>query len=188
MRETGTFTGRNRRVRFRKLLNMEETGSGGWGDAVIAVSGYVAAYYSVAFAGHLSSPSTLPVVVDYPADLLLRHMALANGNLPEYLLAPEVSAQFHYVPDLHRKMLWNTGACIKEALALTRRDSAWWRPTLTRSWPRSSSAPKRPAVDPGEHPQVSTAPSCAAVRSPVRLKAGANYGQAANSAGAAQLE
>lgn len=42
------------------------------------------------------------------------------------LLAPEVSALLHYVPDLHRKMLlatlWNTGARINEALALTRSD------------------------------------------------------------------
>jgi integrase len=37
-----------------------------------------------------------------------------------------VSALLHYVPDLHRKMLlatlWNTGARINEALALTRSD------------------------------------------------------------------
>ncbi|HHZ5466654.1 TPA: site-specific integrase, partial [Escherichia coli] len=47
-------------------------------------------------------------------------------ELPKYLLAPEVSALLHYVPDLHRKMLlatlWNTGARINEALALTRGD------------------------------------------------------------------
>lgn len=46
-----------------------------------------------------------------------------SGQLPKYLLAPEVSALLHYVPDLHRKMLlatlWNTGARINEALALT---------------------------------------------------------------------
>lgn len=45
---------------------------------------------------------------------------------PQYLLAPEISALLHYVPDLHRKMLfttlWNTGARINEALALTRGD------------------------------------------------------------------
>lgn len=53
-------------------------------------------------------------------------MALVHNELPKYLLAPEVSALFHYVPDLHRKMLlttlWNTGARINEALALTRGD------------------------------------------------------------------
>ncbi|SQC28675.1 ResA resolvase [Klebsiella pneumoniae] len=53
-------------------------------------------------------------------------MALIQDELPKYLLAPEVSALLHYVPDLHRKMLlatlWNTGARINEALALTRGD------------------------------------------------------------------
>ncbi|VDA18448.1 hypothetical protein BANRA_05391 [Klebsiella pneumoniae] len=56
--------------------------------------------------------------------LALRQMALVQDELPKYLLAPEVSALLHYVPDLHRKMLlatlWNTGARINEALALTR--------------------------------------------------------------------
>lgn len=68
----------------------------------------------------------LPVAIDYPAALGLRQMAILQDNLPSYLLAPEVSALLHYVPDLHRKMLlstlWNTGARINEALALTRAD------------------------------------------------------------------
>jgi integrase len=68
----------------------------------------------------------LPVAIDYPAALALRQMALVQDELPKYLLAPEVSALLHYVPDLHRKMLlatlWNTGARINEALALTRSD------------------------------------------------------------------
>lgn len=68
----------------------------------------------------------LPVSIDYPAALALRQMALVQDELPKYLLAPEVSALLHYVPDLHRKMLlatlWNTGARINEALALTRSD------------------------------------------------------------------
>lgn len=59
------------------------------------------------------------MTIDYPA-------ALVQDELPEYLQAPEVSALLHYVPDLHRKMLlatlWNTGARINEALALTRGD------------------------------------------------------------------
>ncbi|VDZ81997.1 Site-specific recombinase XerD [Kluyvera intermedia] len=67
-----------------------------------------------------------PVSIDYPAALALRQMALVQDELPKYLLAPEVSALLHYVPDLHRKMLlatlWNTGARINEALALTRSD------------------------------------------------------------------
>ncbi|HBU3598147.1 TPA: phage integrase family protein, partial [Klebsiella pneumoniae] len=66
------------------------------------------------------------MAIDYPAALALRQMALVQDELPKYLLAPEVSALLHYVPDLHRKMLlatlWNTGARINEALALTRSD------------------------------------------------------------------
>lgn len=69
------------------------------------------------------SDAQLPVAVDYPAALALRQMALVQDELPKYLLAPEVSALLHYVRDLHRKMLfatlWNTGARINEALALT---------------------------------------------------------------------
>ena len=72
------------------------------------------------------SAAQLPVAIDYPAALALRQMALVQDELPKYLLAPEVSALLHYVPDLHRKMLlatlWNTGARINEALALTRAD------------------------------------------------------------------
>ncbi|MGS8551608.1 phage integrase family protein, partial [Salmonella enterica subsp. enterica serovar Minnesota] len=68
----------------------------------------------------------LPVAIDYPAALALRQMAIVQDELPKCLLAPEVSALLHYVPDLHRKMLlatlWNTGARINEALALTRAD------------------------------------------------------------------
>ncbi|WP_407437627.1 site-specific integrase [Lelliottia sp.] len=70
--------------------------------------------------------ATHPVAIDYPAALALRQMALVQDELPKYLLAPEVSALLHFVPDLHRKMLlatlWNTGARINEALALTRSD------------------------------------------------------------------
>ncbi|EFH4310523.1 tyrosine-type recombinase/integrase, partial [Escherichia coli] len=55
-----------------------------------------------------------------------RQAAVVHDELPKYLLAPEVSALLHYVPDLRRKMLlatlWNTGARINEALALTRGD------------------------------------------------------------------
>ncbi|CCJ87562.1 Resolvase [Cronobacter dublinensis 582] len=73
-----------------------------------------------------SQAASLPVAIDYPAALALRQMAMVHEELPRYLLAPEVSALLHYVPDLHRKMLlatlWNTGARINEALALTRAD------------------------------------------------------------------
>ncbi|EMX1816407.1 phage integrase family protein [Escherichia coli] len=71
-------------------------------------------------------PASLPVAIDYPAALALRQMSMVHDELPKYLLAPEVSALLHYVPDLRRKMLlatlWNTGARINEALALTRGD------------------------------------------------------------------
>ncbi|HDG0629579.1 TPA: hypothetical protein PFA69_003701, partial [Serratia marcescens] len=56
----------------------------------------------------------LPVAIDYPAALTLRQMALVHEELPKYLLAPEISALLHCVPDLHRKLLlatlWNSGA------------------------------------------------------------------------------
>jgi site-specific recombinase XerD len=81
---------------------------------------------SVPAQGITFSAAQLPVAIDYPAALALRQMALVQEELPKYLLAPEVSALLHYVPDLHRKMLlatlWNTGARINEALALTRGD------------------------------------------------------------------
>lgn len=68
----------------------------------------------------------LPVTIDYPAALALRQMALVQDELPKYLLAPEVSALLHYIPDLYRQTLmatlWNTGARINEVLALSRGD------------------------------------------------------------------
>ena len=77
----------------------------------------------------------LPVVIDYPAALALRQMSMVHDELPKYLLAPEVSALLHYVPDLRRKMLlatlWNTGARINEALALTRGDFSLAPPLST---------------------------------------------------------
>lgn len=66
------------------------------------------------------------MTIDYPAALALRQMAIVQDELPKYLLAPEVNALLHYVPDLHCKMLlatlWNTGARINEALP-----AASWR-------------------------------------------------------------
>ncbi|EIY5107332.1 phage integrase family protein, partial [Klebsiella quasipneumoniae] len=52
-----------------------------------------------------ANPALMPVAIDFPAALALRQMALVHDELPKYLLAPEVSALLHYVPDLHRKML-----------------------------------------------------------------------------------
>lgn len=75
---------------------------------------------------HPAPSALLAVAIDYPAALALRQMALVHDELPKYLLAPEVSALLHYVPDLHRRTLlatlWNTGARINEALTLTRGD------------------------------------------------------------------
>lgn len=68
--------------------------------------------------GNTTPPAHLPVAKDYPAALV--------DDLPKNLLAQEVSALLHFMPDLRRKMLfttlWNTGARISEALALTRGD------------------------------------------------------------------
>lgn len=44
----------------------------------------------------------LTVAIDYPAALAIRQMALVDDSLPKYLLAIEVSALLHYVPDLNR--------------------------------------------------------------------------------------
>lgn len=60
--------------------------------------------------------------VDFPTALALRRMATANGVTPFYLLAPEVSALLHYMPDRRHHFLfstlWNTGARIGEACSL----------------------------------------------------------------------
>ncbi|QKJ89255.1 phage integrase family protein (plasmid) [Paramixta manurensis] len=82
--------------------------------------------YPLPHAGPSAPALSLPVAIDYPAALALRQMAVMHDDLPKYLLAPEISALLHYVPDLQRKTLfatlWNTGARINEALALTRGD------------------------------------------------------------------
>lgn len=51
-------------------------------------------------------------------------MALTAGiDMPKYLLAPEVAVLLCYLPDLRQRLLietmWNTGARLNEALALT---------------------------------------------------------------------
>lgn len=107
---------------------------------------------------HPQQPAQMPVAIDYPAALALRQMALVQDELPKYLLTPEVSALLHYVPDLHRKMLlatlWNTGARINEALALTRGIFRWCHRIRSCSWPRLSSAPKKRPGQPAELPPV----------------------------------
>lgn len=98
--------------------------------------------------GYATPPAQLPVNIDYPAALALRQMAAQHDEYPQYLLAPEVSALLHYVQDLHRKMLfttlWNTGARINEALALTRGDFSLAPPYPYVQLATLSSAEKRP--------------------------------------------
>lgn len=55
----------------------------------------------------------------------LRNLAIAAElDCPKYLLAPEVNQLLQFIPDLHQRTLidtlWNTGARIHEALALTK--------------------------------------------------------------------
>lgn len=75
---------------------------------------------------HPGTPALMAGVPDYGRALSLRRMALHYTELPRYLLAPEVAALLHYLPDWIQhgliNTLWNTGARINEALALRRRD------------------------------------------------------------------
>ncbi len=64
----------------------------------------------------------LPVAIDYPAALALRQMALVHDELPKYLLAPEISAPLHYVPDSHRKLLLAT---LKQRTEKATRSAGW---------------------------------------------------------------
>lgn len=70
--------------------------------------------------------TAVPAGFDYGRALSLREMAGHYTELPKYLLAPEVTALLHYLPDWHQhafiNTLWNTGARLNEALALRRRD------------------------------------------------------------------
>ena len=63
----------------------------------------------------------LSVAIDYPTALALGQMALAQDELPKYLLP--ISALLHCIPDLYLRTLLaarrNTSARINEALALT---------------------------------------------------------------------
>lgn len=57
----------------------------------------------------------------------LRNLAIAAElDCPKYLLAPEINQLLQFIPDLHQRTLietlWNTGARIHEALALTKGD------------------------------------------------------------------
>ncbi len=67
-----------------------------------------------------------PAPFDYGRALALREMARHYADLPRYLLAPEIAALLHYLPDWSQhaliNTLWNTGGRINEVLALRRRD------------------------------------------------------------------
>lgn len=71
-----------------------------------------------------NSRSAIGTYFDYVDAKALRQMALTRGvALPRYLLAPEVALLLGYLPDLRQRLLietmWNTGARLNEALALT---------------------------------------------------------------------
>lgn len=132
------------------------------------------------------SMTALPVTIDYPAALALRQMALVQDELPKYLLAPEVSALLHYVPDLHRKMLlatlWNTGARINEALALTRGDFS-----LAPPYPFATGHAEATCREGCQNSRTSarrqSGPSSgSAIRQPVREPVGNDGGHAEDSA------
>jgi integrase len=123
-----------------------------------------------------------------PAALALRQMALVQDELPKYLLAPEVSALLHYVPDLHRKMLlatlWNTGARINEALALTRGDFSLAPPYPFVQLATLKQRAEKAARTAGRAPAGSQAHRLVPLSDqPVRQPAGDDGGHAENSAG-----
>lgn len=63
---------------------------------------------------------------DFEQAVAMRRMALNLSDQPAYLLAPEVILLLEHIPDLRKRMLfdflWNTGARINEALAVTPKD------------------------------------------------------------------
>lgn len=67
--------------------------------------------------------SELSLTEDWGLAVALRQMAMVENGMPFYLLAPEVSALLHYLPDIRQRTffetLWNTGARPNEALSLT---------------------------------------------------------------------
>lgn len=103
----------------------------------------------------------LPVAIDYPAALALRQMALADDALPKYLLAIEVSALLHYVPDLKRQTLlatlWNCGGRINEVLALSTSD---FRLDVPQPWVQLATLKQREekATRGAGRPRAGTAP------------------------------
>lgn len=132
----------------------------------------------------------LPVVIDYPAALALRQMSMVHDELPKYLLAPEVSALLHYVPDLRRKMLlttlWNTGARINEALALTRGDFSLAPPYPFVQLKHSEAADRKSRQDGRKNAcRTADSPAGSALRLLVRQSAADDGGNTENSSGTA---
>ncbi len=134
--------------------------------------------------------SRLPVAIDYPAALALRQMAAQLDDYPKYLLAPEVSALLHYIPDLYRKTLvdtlWNSGARINEALALGRTDFLL-QPLSVRTAGHTQTTDR----EIGENGRSCArrqpgSPAGTAFRCELRQSAGDDGGHAENPAGAAQ--
>ncbi len=122
-----------------------------------------------------------------PGRLALRQMALVQDELPKYLLAPEVSALLHYVPDLHRKMLlatlWNTGARINEALALTRGFFAGAAVSVCATGHAQTTCGESGQNGRSSTGRQSSPSSGSALRSPVRQSAADDGGHAENTAG-----
>ena len=64
--------------------------------------------------------------IDFETALAVRRLATGRDDLPRYLLAPEIAVLLAGCTDLRKRMLfeflWNTGARINEALAVTPAD------------------------------------------------------------------
>ena len=131
----------------------------------------------------------LPVAIDYPAALALRQMSMVHDELPKYLLAPEVSALLHYVPDLRRKMLlatlWNTGARINEALALTRGDFSLAPPYPFVQLATLKQRTEKAARTAGRTRRTADSPAGSALRLLGRQSAADDGGNTENSSGTA---
>lgn len=74
----------------------------------------------------MTQPGAPVQALDWQTAIALRRMALMQSHLPHYLLAPEIAVLLSYVHDERQRMLfatlWNTGARVSEALAVTPED------------------------------------------------------------------
>ncbi|EBX4916125.1 TPA: tyrosine-type recombinase/integrase [Klebsiella pneumoniae] len=95
--------------------------------------------------------------IDFEMALAVRHTASRQAVLPKYLLEPEITLLLaHGFPDLRHRMffdvLWNTGARLSEALALTPKDihtGERWpsRPFVSLMTLKQQGRPGRPPKD-----------------------------------------